>query len=96
MLIVGTFSALSYSSVKLSLFNIPVFDIMDTYFGTYGLSISAVVFILIITWFMDKRKLLEQVNLNSRVKMPPSIITVVKFLFPALVIGSIIFTIMNW
>lgn len=92
LLIVGSFSALSYSSANFSVFNMPVFDIMDTYFGTYGLSISAIVFIVVITWFMDRKKILEQVNLNSRVKMPEAVITIVKFVFPSLVIASIVLT----
>jgi len=66
---------------------------MDTAFGTYGLSISAIVFIVIVTWFMDRKKILEQVNLNSRAKMPNLIITLVKFIFPTLVIASIVFTV---
>jgi len=93
LLIVGSFSALSYSSAKLELFNKPIFDIMDTYFGTYGLSISAMVFIVIITWFMDRKKIIEQVNLHSKIKMPSLVITLVKFIFPTLVIASILFTI---
>jgi len=57
------------------------------------LSISAIMFIVIVTWFMDRKKILEQVNLNSRVKMPIVIISLVKFIFPTLVIASILFTI---
>ena len=92
LVIVGSFSALSYSSANLELFNQPIFDLMDTYAGTYGLSISAVVFIVIITWFMDRKKILEQVNQNSRVKMPNAVISIVKYVFPTLVIASIVFT----
>ena len=93
LLVVGSFSALSYSSAKLELFGKPIFDLMDTAFGTYGLSISAIVFIVIVTWFMDRKKILEQVNLNSRAKMPNLIISLVKFIFPTLVIASIVFTV---
>jgi len=95
LLIVGSFSALSYSSANLELFGKPIFDLMDTALGTYGLSISAMVFIVIITWFMDRKKLLEQVNLNSRIKMPSAVITLVKFIFPTLVIASILFTVFS-
>jgi len=93
LLAVGSFSVLSYSPAKLELFGKPIFDLMDTAFGTYGLSISAIVFIVIVTWFMDRKKILEQVNLNSRAKMPNVIISLVKFIFPTLVIASIVFTI---
>jgi len=93
LLVVGSFSALSYSSANLELFGKPIFDLMDTTIGTYGLSISAIMFIVIVTWFMDRKKILEQVNLNSRVKMPSVIISLVKFIFPTLVIASILFTI---
>ena len=93
LLAVGSFSALSYSSANLELFGEPIFDLMDNTIGTYGLSISAIMFIVIVTWFMDRKKILEQVNLNSRVKMPIVIISLVKFIFPTLVIASIVFTI---
>jgi NSS family neurotransmitter:Na+ symporter len=93
LLVVGSFSVLSYSPAKLELFGKPIFDLMDTAFGTYGLSISAIVFIVIVTWFMDRKKILEQVNLNSRAKMPNVIISLVKFIFPTLVIASIVFTV---
>jgi len=42
---------------------------------------------------MDRKKILEQVNLNSRAKMPNVIISLVKFIFPTLVIASIVFTV---
>ncbi|NIP62364.1 MAG: sodium-dependent transporter [Nitrosopumilaceae archaeon] len=93
LLIAGIFSALSYSSANLQLFGSPILDLLDTYFGTYGLAISGIVFIVIITWFMDRRKILEQINLNSRIKIPDSAFSIIKFTFPALVILSILFTI---
>ena len=94
LLIVGSFSAFSYSSANLELFDEPILDLFDKYFGTYGLSISGIIFVVIITWFMDRQKILEQINLNSRIKIPSSVITLVKFIFPTLVIVSIIFTIL--
>lgn len=93
LLIGGSFSVLSYSKAKLQLFGSPILDILDTNFGTYGLAISGIIFIVIVAWFMDKRKIREQINLNSRIKIPNSIFPLIKFVFPTLVVLSILFTI---
>jgi len=66
--VVGTLSALSYSSFEFQLFETPFLDLMDTYFGTFGLSISSIVLITIVTWFMDKKKK----SLNSLTKIAES------------------------
>jgi len=92
LLLFGGLAALSYSPVNLSIFETPLLDLMDTYFGTFGLSIAAIIFIVIVTWFMDKKKLLEEINLHSKIHVPAQLLTVVKFVLPALVIASIIFT----
>jgi NSS family neurotransmitter:Na+ symporter len=49
VLIVGLPSALSYSQINLSLNNIPILDIADSAFGTYGIAISAAIFSVIVT-----------------------------------------------
>ncbi len=93
--IVGTLSALSYSSYQFQLFETPFLDLMDTYFGTFGLSIASIVLITIITWYMDKKKIIEQFNQNSTIKFPPVIIDITKYVLPGIVIVSILFTALN-
>ncbi|MFQ5969306.1 MAG: sodium-dependent transporter [Nitrososphaerales archaeon] len=90
LLVVGLPSALSYSTLNLQAFAMPFFDLMDFMFGTFGIAISAAIFVIVVGWFMQKEKILEQVNLNSPVKIPTWMLTVVKIAAPALIISTII------
>lgn len=95
VLVAGLPSALSYySPVNLSINNIPILDIVDTAVGTYGIAISAAIFSIIVTWFIDKRKLIEQANLyisrNNKIKIPENIVYVIKFALPILITLTII------
>ncbi len=90
VIIVGLPSALSYSSVGLNISGIPIFNIFDSLFGTFGLSISAAIFIIGITWFMDKKKLMEQVNLYCHLRIPDWMLIIMKFVLPILVLATII------
>jgi SNF family Na+-dependent transporter len=84
VLIAGLPSALSYSQINLSINNIPILDIVDSAFGTYGIAISAAIFSVIVTWFIDKEKLIDQANLyinnsNIKIKIPEKIVHLIKF-----------------
>jgi len=92
ILAVGIPSALSYSSVDLALFGQPFFDLMDSNFGIYGISISAAIFVVMVTWFMKKEELLDQVNAYTKVKIPQWTLSVVRVVLPALIIASLVFT----
>ena len=94
VLVAGLPSALSYSQINLALNNIPILDIVDSIFGTYGIAISAAIFSVIVTWFIDKKKLIEQANLYSsssnKIKIPENIVHLVKFGLPILITLTII------
>lgn len=90
VLIAGLPSALSYSPVNLSLNKIRILDIVDPAFGTYGIAISAAIFSVIVTWYIDKKKLIEQANLYSKIKIPEKIVYVIKFGLPLLITVTII------
>jgi neurotransmitter:Na+ symporter, NSS family len=87
--IVGLPLALSYSSLNLSISNTPLFDIFDMLISEFGLTISATLFIIVILWFMDRKKIIEQVNLHSKLKVPIWIFEVVKILIPILLISTL-------
>lgn len=88
--VTGLFPALSYSGLAAEIGNIPFFDLYDSLFGTFGIAISGGVFSIIATWFMDRKILLEQINLKSPIKLPNWVLTIVKFLIPALIITTIV------
>lgn len=91
LFIVGLPSALSYSSVNLVLQGSqPVLDVFDMLFGTYGVAISGTVLVIITAWFMNKKELLEQVNMGSRIRIPAWAIPIIKVLMPVLIIGAIV------
>lgn len=91
LFLIGLPSALSYSSVNLVLpDNRPVLDVLDELFGTYGVAISGTILVIITTWFMNKKELIEQVNMASRIKIPIWMIPVIKVLMPVLIIAAIV------
>lgn len=81
----GLLPALSYSSFNLHIGDIAFFDLYDLVFGTYGIAISGAIFSVIATWFMDRTRLLEQVNMKSPLKVPVGVLTLLKFLMPSLI-----------
>ncbi len=81
----GLLPALSYSSFNLHIGGIAFFDLYDLVFGTYGIAISGAIFSVIATWFMDRTRLLEQVNMKSPLKVPVGVLTLLKFLMPSLI-----------
>lgn len=88
--LVGLPAALSYSSINLTLFQKPVFDIFDSVFGTFGLAISAILFIMAVVFFINRKKIMEQVNLYSRFKIPNWLFTIVKYVLPLLLIATLV------
>jgi neurotransmitter:Na+ symporter, NSS family len=92
----GLLPALSYSSLNLHIWDIAFFDLYDIVFGTYGIAISGAIFSVIATWFVDKRRLLEEVNMKSPFKVPVWVLTIVKFLMPTLIIATILSQILGF
>ncbi len=88
--VVGFFALLSYTPAKLSIAGIRVLDFMDLFIGSYGLELSATLFVVAATWYMSKKELLEQINQNSRVKLPSWVIQIIKFVLPVLVVTVMI------
>jgi neurotransmitter:Na+ symporter, NSS family len=88
--IIGLPLALSYSSVDLTVSSMPLFDIFDMLISEFGLTISATLFIIVILWFMDRKKIMEQVNLHSKITIPVWIFQVVKYLIPILLVSTLV------
>ena len=86
---VGLPSALSYSPMNLQLFNTLFLDLMDSGFGVYGITISELIFVVVVTWFVDKKKILENINATSKIKIPSYAIIIIKYATP-IVIGIVL------
>jgi NSS family neurotransmitter:Na+ symporter len=94
--VVGVFSALSYSPINLAVWDMPVFDFMDSVFGTYGITISAMMFVTIVSWFMDKKKLVEHIQLGSSIKIPYFLFYLARFVLPVAIAVTIILSIVKF
>jgi NSS family neurotransmitter:Na+ symporter len=94
--VVGVFSALSYSPIKLAVWDMPVFDFMDSVFGTYGITISAMMFVTIVSWFMDKKKLVEHIKLGSSIKVPYFLFYLARFVLPVAIAITTILSIVKF
>jgi len=87
---IGMPSALSYSPLEIQVNQIRFLDFMDDVFGTYGIILAELVFVISISWFMNKTEVLENLNKNSRFNFPDWTIYVMKFVVPALIIFMIV------
>ena len=79
ILFAGLPSALSYSAVELTLLDRPFLDLLDSSVGTLALPISAVLIVIIFTWFQPARTVREQ--LGDTIILP-----IVKYIVPTVLI----------
>ncbi|OPX80760.1 MAG: Sodium:neurotransmitter symporter family protein [Methanosaeta sp. PtaB.Bin005] len=77
----GMPSALSYSSLDLSLYGSRILDLMDVSVGTIGLPIAALLVAITFRWLIDDDVLAGQVHLSERWLRTLSILT--KYVIPA-------------
>ncbi|MFN4336782.1 MAG: sodium-dependent transporter [Candidatus Nitrosocaldus sp.] len=89
-LVLGLPSALSYSPLHLSIFGMPVLDTLDWIFGTIALALSATLMVLAVAWFMCREEIMEQVNMNSRLRIPSRLLDVVRILLPSMIIATLL------
>lgn len=89
-LALGIPSALSYSPLHLSVYSMLVLDVFDWVFGTVALAVSATLMIIAITWFMKRDEIMEQVNINSRVRIHSRLLDVVRILLPAMIVATLL------
>lgn len=92
IIMVGLPSALSYSNANFEIFDIKFLDAMDYVFGTYGITIAELIFVVIVTWFVEKKKILENINASSRFNIPDYAISFIKYTTPVVIILILITT----
>jgi NSS family neurotransmitter:Na+ symporter len=80
--VLGLPAALSYSRLNLQLMNTPVLDLLDTSFGPLGLILSALFISVSVTWFIDKRVIVNQINRNIRRNVGERMFLLLKYLIP--------------
>ncbi|MEM1961200.1 MAG: sodium-dependent transporter [Candidatus Nitrosocaldus sp.] len=89
-LALGIPSALSYSPVHLSIYSMPVLDAFDWIFGTIALAVSATLMAVTVAWFINRDEIMEQVNMNSRIRIPSRMLDLVRILLPAMIIATLL------
>ena len=82
VLVLGLPAALSYSGVNLRLFNMPVLDLVDELFGTLGVTLSALLIAIAVTWFFKKRVIETEMNRNARWALGGFLFPLLKFVIP--------------
>ena len=90
LMTIGIPSALSYTPIQIEINQMNFLDFMDEFFGTYGIIIAELAFVISVTWFMDKKKILENLNKNSNFTFPDWTIHLIKFIAPILIIFTIL------
>ncbi|KAF6244241.1 sodium-dependent transporter [Nitrosopumilus sp. b2] len=95
VLMFGIPSALSYSPISLEFQEEKFLDLLDKIFGTYGITIAELVFVISVAWFMKKKRILENLNKNSRYNFPDWTIHVLKFVAPMLIILTVVSSILS-
>ncbi|MBW6518602.1 MAG: sodium-dependent transporter [ANME-2 cluster archaeon] len=86
ILVLGFPSALSYSGMKLTLFNTPVFDLLDTLFGSIGLMVTALLISVSVTCFMDNGVMKDQMKKNTQWNASKIVFVMVKYVIPVILI----------
>ncbi len=91
--IVGVFSALSYTPANVMIFGSKFLDVLDSFVGTYGITVAELVFVVVVAWFMNKKYLLENLNASSKIKLPSQVIWILKIPIPIIIIIVLIFSV---
>jgi len=87
LLVVSILPALSFSAAQLSLYGIPLLDLMDETIGTIGLHLSAALLAIAFTWFLPREVFESATNRSffiSRVVFP-----LCKYVIPAALLITI-------
>ena len=80
VILIGLPSALSYTSLKLELFGVPVFDINDFAFGTIGIIAAGLVLSLIAGWSLDPGIVIREIRGGKT--MQKLFILIINFFIP--------------
>jgi NSS family neurotransmitter:Na+ symporter len=82
VLLLGMPAALSYSRVGLQVLQMPVLDLMDIFFGSFGVILSALLLSVAVTWFFKRELIANQINQNARWQLGEKIFALIKFFIP--------------
>ncbi|HDS45485.1 MAG TPA: sodium-dependent transporter [Methanomicrobia archaeon] len=82
VLVLGLPAALSYSGLNLQLFNMPVLDLVDQFFGTLCIILSALLIAIAVTWFFKKQVIETEMNRNARWTLGDLLFPLIKYVIP--------------
>lgn len=87
LLLTSLLPALSYSAMRLSLFTVPVLDLMDETVGTLGLHIVAILLAVVFTVFIPPATFLSE--LGGETRMNRCIFSLCRYLIPAVLLLTV-------
>jgi NSS family neurotransmitter:Na+ symporter len=82
VLVLGLPAALSYSELNLQLFHMPVLDVVDQLFGTLGVTLSALLIAIAVTWFFKRQVIETEMNRNARWALGGLLFPLIKYVIP--------------
>lgn len=87
LLLISLVPALSFSAMNLSLYGIPVLDIMDETVGTLGLHLAAGILAIAFTWFLPREVFAAETGRDS--SLTRLAFALCKYVIPAVLLATI-------
>ncbi|CAG0989617.1 hypothetical protein METP2_02493 [Methanosarcinales archaeon] len=88
ILLVGLPSALSYTPLKLALFEMPLLDINDFAFGTIGIICAGLVLTIVAGWYLDHEVISEQIGGSRAIQKV--FMLIIKFIIPLILFVNLV------
>ncbi|MCG2737202.1 MAG: sodium-dependent transporter [Candidatus Methanoperedenaceae archaeon] len=88
VILIGLPSALSYSSLNLELFGMPILDINDLAFGTIGIILAGLILSIIVGWFMDPDVIFHHIGGERWMQM--LFYHIIKFVIPIILFINLV------
>ena len=82
LVLLGLPSALSYSGYSISLIGMPFLDAMDYIFGSFLTPLVAALVCIVLSWMIEPKEIMKEINRNSSIKVPGIIVPVLRYAIP--------------
>jgi len=88
VILIGLPSALSYTTMKLELFGMPILDINDIAFGTIGIILAGLILSIIVGWFLDPDVIFHHIGGERWMQM--LFYHIIKFMIPIILFVNLV------
>lgn len=88
VMLLGLPSALSYTTLKLQIFEMPFFDLIDITFGTIGIVVTGLILTIIVVWFVDQKIILKEIG--GKKEAQKLFMLIIKIFVPLMLLISLV------